>query len=107
MFSWEVPSYVCDAGLHLWHANVVINDCAKIGKNAIFHGNNCIGRKADTREGNVTATIGDDLNLGVGSNIIGDVVLGSNVIVGANSLVISSFSEGNCVIVGSPAKRIK
>lgn len=107
MYSREIPYNCCDAGLHLWHANVIINDCAKIGKNALFHGNNCIGRKDDTPNGNITAFIGDNLNLGVGSNIIGGVVLGDNVTIGANSLVLSSFSEGNCVIVGCPAKKLK
>jgi len=106
MFSWEIPSNVCDKGLHLWHANVVINDCARIGKNALFHGNNCIGRKNDTPEGNVTATIGDNFNLGVGANVIGKVVLGDNVTVGANSLVVKSEIEGNCTLVGIPAHRI-
>lgn len=107
MYSWEIPYDCCDAGLHLWHANVIINDGAKIGKNALFHGNNCIGRKDDTPEGNKTAIIGDNLNIGVGSNIIGEVVLGDNVTIGANSLVLKSFPSGNCVIAGCPAKLIK
>lgn len=106
MYNWEIPSWTCEEGIHLWHPNVVINDDAKVGKNALFHGNNCLGRKNDTKEGNLSPVIGDNFNLGFGSVVIGGVKIGNDVCVGANSTVIKDVEE-KCVVVGSPAKVIK
>lgn len=101
MFGWEIPSNVCGPGLHLWHPNVVINDDAKIGSNALFHGNNCIGRKK-----NGYPKIGDNFDMGYGSVAVGNIILGDNVIVGSNSFVNKNF-ESNCVIGGVPSKILK
>lgn len=54
--------------------------------------------------GNVT--IGDDCFIGSGSVILKGVRLGNRVIVGANSVVTSDF-EDDCIVVGSPARKIK
>ena len=102
-FGWEIPSNVCGPGLHIWHANVVVNDDAHIGSNCVFHGNNCVGRK-----GNGYPNIGDNFDLGFGSVVVGNIKIGNNYLVGANSFVNKNFEndEGG-VLVGSPAKLIK
>jgi acetyltransferase-like isoleucine patch superfamily enzyme len=41
------------------------------------------------------------------SVILPGVELGPHTIVGAGSIVTKSFPEGNCIIVGNPAKKIK
>ncbi len=103
MFSWEVPSFTCESGLHLWHPNIVINEEARVGKNAVFHGNNCLGRRDDSDEGNVSPVVGDDFNLGFGAVVIGGVHLGNSITVGANSTVLHSCEGDELVLVGSPA----
>jgi carbonic anhydrase/acetyltransferase-like protein (isoleucine patch superfamily) len=45
--------------------------------------------------------------LGMGSVILPGVKLGDFTIVGANAVVTKSFVEGHCVLVGSPARKIK
>ena len=45
--------------------------------------------------------------IGMNSVITAGVSLGPRTIVGAGSVVTKSFSEGFCVIAGSPAKKIK
>lgn len=40
------------------------------------------------------------------SILLPGVCLGNNTIVGAGSVVTKSFPEGNCVIVGNPARKI-
>ena len=51
-------------------------------------------------------SIGKYCWIGMNSVILPGVVLGDNTIVGAGSVVTKSFSEGYCVIVGNPARKI-
>ena len=50
--------------------------------------------------------ISEDCWIGMNSVILPGVVLGKHTIVGAGSIVTKSF-DGNCVIAGNPAKKIK
>jgi serine O-acetyltransferase len=43
--------------------------------------------------------------VGAGAKILGDVVIGSNVVIAANSLVISNVPD-NCTVAGVPARVI-
>lgn len=51
--------------------------------------------------------IGEKSWIGMNSMILPGVVLGPHTIVGAGSVVTKSFPEGNCVIAGNPAKKIR
>lgn len=51
--------------------------------------------------------IGANSWIGLNSVILPGVVLGEHTIVGAGSVVTKSFPEGNCVIAGNPAKKIR
>ena len=51
--------------------------------------------------------IGDYCWIGQGVIILPGVELGTRTIVGAGAVVTRSFPEGNCVIAGNPAKKIK
>jgi len=51
--------------------------------------------------------LGENCWIGMNSIILPGVVLGSRTIVGAGSVVTKSFPEGNCVIAGSPAKKMR
>ena len=39
--------------------------------------------------------------------VCGDVKIGNNNIIGANSVVTKNFEESNIIIAGTPAKKIK
>lgn len=79
-------------GLQLFQGNVVVNSNAVIGENCKLHGMNCIGRNKG--EGILCPTLGDNVEMGVGSIIIGGVVIPSHSLIGANSLVVSTPESG-------------
>ena len=50
--------------------------------------------------------IGSGVYLGAGAKILGDIYVGDNSIIGANSVVINDVAP-NSIVVGVPAKCIK
>lgn len=91
-------------GLCIWHAgNIVINPNARIGENCVLHGANCVGNNGKT-EG--TPRIGNNVDIGYGAVVIGDIEIADNVTIGANAVVNRSVLEPGCTIAGIPAKRI-
>lgn len=98
----EIGLNSCKEGLTIYHQNCIINYEARIGKNAKFHGLNCVG---NTEEG--VPTIGDNVEFGVGASVIGNVSIADNVKIGAGAVVTKSVLEVGAVIAGIPAKKIK
>ena len=94
-----------EPGLKIYHENIIVNYYAKLGKNVQFHGNNCIGNDGKNIE--VCPKIGNNVEIGYGATIIGDIEIADDIIIGANSLVNKSFLEKGCIIAGNPAKIIK
>ena len=50
--------------------------------------------------------IGDNVDIGVGAKIIGDVTIANGIKIGANAVVNKSFNEENITIVGCPARKV-
>ena len=94
-----------DSGLKIWHAgNIVINGKAKVGKNCTLHGNNCIG---NTGKSSACPRLGNNVRLGFGATVIGDVELADGVIVAAGAVVVDSCLQENAVLAGVPARCVK
>lgn len=85
----------------------------KLGKNFLFApGVKIISANHDYNEHSKSIKaepiiIGDNVWLGANVIILPGVKLGNNCIVGASSVVTKSFEEGNLVIAGNPAKIIR
>lgn len=92
-------------GLTIFHAgNIVVNGMCQIGKNLKLHGSNCIGNNGYTLESPI---IGDNVRLGVGAKVIGNVKIADNITIAAGAVVVNSFDEEGITIGGIPAKKIK
>ncbi len=97
-----IPKNCFGPGLTIYHhGEVIVNENARIGANCKLHGCNCIGNNGQNK---ATPHIGDGLDLGIGAKIIGNVILGNHVVVGANAVVTKSNPKNNVKLLGIPAR---
>ena len=83
---------------------IVINGATIIGDNVnISHGVTIGQSNRGSKKG--TAIIGNEVYIGPGAKIIGHVVIGNNVAIGANAVVTKDVPDNACV-VGVPARVI-
>lgn len=102
----EIDAKKIGRRLIVFHGNVVINGYTVIGDDCKIHGNSCIGNKGINYDESDCPILGNNVIVGVGSNIIGKVKVGNNVCISANSLVNKDV-DNNVVVGGIPAKILK
>ena len=85
------------------HSDIIISGYAKIGKGCILRSGVTIGLK--NVEHHLAPTIGDNVDIGCGAKILGNITIGNNVKIGANAVVLQDVPD-NCLAVGIPAKII-
>ena len=81
---------------------VVLNGGAKIGKNCTIYHGVTIG----TIDLKRFPVIGDDVFIGAGAKILGDVRVGNHVKIGAGAIVVEDVPD-NCTVVGPKATIIQ
>ena len=118
------PSFRCDYGYNIElgenfysNHNMVILDCAKVkfGDN-VFVAPNCgfytAGHPVDYPRRNAgfeyayPITVGDNVWIGGGVQVMPGVTIGSNVVIGGGSVVVKDIPS-DCVAVGNPCKPIR
>lgn len=82
--------------------NIIINPKTKIGANCRIH----VGVNIGEHHGKAPH-IGDNVYIGPGAILFGDIQLANNVTIGANATVNKSFLQENIAIAGTPARVIK
>lgn len=60
-----------------------------------------------SRGKNGAPIIGNNVYIGPGAILFGDITIADNVSIGANATVNRSFTESNVVIAGTPAEIVK
>ena len=101
----EMGECCADRGLMIFHTQgIVINGNVRMGQNVRLHGNNCIGNSGLD---NKAPVIGNNVDIGVGAKIIGDVEIADDIIIGAGTVVVHSFLTKGVTLVGVPARAIK
>lgn len=100
---FTIPFNRFDEGLCIAHkGTIVVNHKASIGKRCEINVDVNIGMDFDGR----APQIGDDCFISPGAKIFGGIVLGNNIIIGANAVVNKSFPDGNCSLLGVPARAV-
>lgn len=89
-----------DGNIYIGKGTKIAPNCGIITTN---HDINKLDRSAKGKD----IKIGKNCWIGMNSVLLPGVELGDHTIVGAGSIVTKSFKDGNCVIVGNPAKKIK
>lgn len=93
----------CGPGLCIEHyGTLIINQCARIGANCRFIGNSVVGVTADGK----VPVIGNNVFVGFGAAIIGDVTIADDVAIGANAVVSRSVTTPGVTVGGVPAQVI-
>lgn len=64
---------------------------------------NCIGNDGKSKS---CLMIGNNVDIGVGSKLIEDIVTVDDIVIGESAVVVSSFKEPGITIGGVPARRI-
>jgi len=115
IFIYLVINTICLAitGIHVQRES-------DIGPGLVIHNSNCIfilakriGHSCTVNQGVSVAsvrgtgwpTLGNNVYLGAGCKVMGGVTVGDNVVVSANSLVVTDVPS-NCTVMGVPARII-
>lgn len=102
-YGWTIPPNVFESGLTIVHVGtIVVSPLARVGKNCRIHVDVNIGN-AISHGISGTPKMGDNIYIGPGAKIFGNITIGDNTAIGANAVVNKSFPEGNCTIAGIPA----
>lgn len=99
--------YTCEIGKGTTFAykgmGVVIHSRAKIGENCIIAQQVTIGGRSQKEN---VPVIGNNVYMGAGAKILGDITIGDECVIGAGAVVIKSVDSG-CIVAGVPAKVIR
>lgn len=105
VLGFSIPINVFGPGLSIAHrGTIVVNAGAKVGCNCRLHV--CVNIGTAAGQCRDAPHIGDNCYIAPGAKIFGKIEIGSNMVIGANSVVNKSFPVGNATLGGIPAKII-
>lgn len=100
---FSIPYNKTGAGLAIVHyGTIVIASNVRIGCNCRIHAGVNIGANAGETQ---AAVIGDNVYIGPGAKIIGNIIIGDNSVIGANAVVTKDVPP-SVTVGGIPAKVI-
>lgn len=100
----NIPVHTCAEGLTIYHTgSITINHAARIGRNCCIMNNVNIGANGGSPK---APMIGNNVYIGPGAVIYGDIIIADGCYIGANAVVNKSFTDPCSIIAGVPAKVI-
>ncbi len=101
----SIPRNVFAEGLCLPHyGSIVVNPTTQVGRNCMIHSGVNIGTNGGSA---ISPVIGNNVYIGPGAKIFGEITIADNCYIGANAVVNKSVQTPYSVIVGSPAKVVR
>ena len=92
-------------GLKIWHyGSIIVNPNARIGRGCQLHGNCCIGNAGGDSQ--ASPIIGNNVNMGQGAQILGNITIADDVKIGAGAVVVKSVTTPGVTVVGVPGRII-
>ncbi len=102
---FSIKPNVFGPGLCIVHrGTIVVAENAHIGANCRIHACVNIGNKAGFPD--KAPKIGNNVYIGPGAKIFGEITIADNIAIGANAVVNKSFTESGIDIAGVPAQKI-
>lgn len=95
-----------DSGLMLPHTQGTVIGASYIGKNATIFQGVTLGAKFVDFDNAFRPRIGNNVLIGAGAKVLGPIVIGDNVNIGSNAVVLKSIHD-NHLALGIPAKQYK
>lgn len=94
-----IPIESCNVGkgLMIWHGYSTVINAQRIGENFQVWQNVTIGKKT-TRMNNDKPVIGDNVSICTGAVCVGEIIVGDNVVIGANATVTKDVDENTVVV---------
>ena len=103
----SIPPYVFGKGLLIMHLqNIVVSAKVRVGENTCLFHNTTLGIKLGHNTDGKCPVIGNGVTICAGACILGDVYIADRITVAANAVVAKSFTEGDVILGGIPAKVI-
>lgn len=100
----HMPLNIAGKGLSISHVfPICINGNVTIGENCRIMPFVCI---VNSGKNDLSPTIGNNVKLGIGCKVLGDVYIADGIKIGAGAVVTKSFYEPGIHIAGVPAKKL-
>lgn len=96
-----LPPSPIGAGLFIRHGYSTFVNTHRIGENLTIHQNTTVG---DDGKGGYP-TIGNNVFIGTGAIVLGNITIGDNVVIGAGAIVVDSVPANSVIL--SPKARVK
>ena len=101
---FSIPLNVFGPGLSIAHiGSIVVNGNARIGKNCRIQESTTIGATNGSEKAPI---LGDNIFIGSGARIIGELTISNDVCIGANAVVVNNIEEDGITVGGVPARKI-
>ena len=92
----QIPPGVVGPGLTIWHwGPIIINPKSRIGENVVLNPGIVIGHK---HENEGAPIIGNNVFIGAGSKIIGQIHIGDNVKIGQNVVIVKDIPSNTTIV---------
>lgn len=101
---FSIPINTIEEGLSIAHyGTIVINSNSQIGKNCRIQEGVTIGATSGQKN---APKIGNNVFIGSGAKIIGNIEIADDIAIGAGSVVVKSYYEKGITIAGVPAIKV-